>query len=71
MDQVRLDIVHSNVGILAENDLEMAAEFNAHIFTFNTPIPPRIQELAKQKNVHIEEFHVIYKLVERLKVNLK
>ena len=34
---------------------------------FNSPVNYRIQELAKQKNVPLEQFHVIYKLVERLK----
>lgn len=79
-DQVRLEIVASNVGPLNEQDLELADDTGgtteelmaihsilAHILAFNSPINYRIQELAKQKNVQMEQFHVIYKLVERLK----
>ena len=66
-DQVRLDVVHSAVGPVSETDLELAAETGAHIVTFNSPVHRRVQAMAEQRHVCLEEFHVIYKLVERLK----
>uniref|UniRef100_A0A915MFK9 Translation initiation factor IF-2 n=1 Tax=Meloidogyne javanica TaxID=6303 RepID=A0A915MFK9_MELJA len=66
-DQVRLKIANAGVGPLTEKDLELAADIGAYALSFNAPIHQYIRDLAKRKGVPLEEFHVIYKLVDRLK----
>ncbi|CAK5127514.1 unnamed protein product [Meloidogyne enterolobii] len=66
-DQVRLKIASAGVGPLTEKDLELAADIGAYALSFNAPIHQYIRDLAKSKGVALEEFHVIYKLVDRLK----
>lgn len=42
----------------------------AQIYCFNVPISASILKIAVAKNILIEQFNVIYKLVENLKSNL-
>uniref|UniRef100_A0A915LPQ0 Tr-type G domain-containing protein n=1 Tax=Meloidogyne javanica TaxID=6303 RepID=A0A915LPQ0_MELJA len=66
-DQVRLKIANAGVGPLTEKDLELAADIGAYVLSFNAPIHQYIRDVAKRKGVPLEEFHVIYKFVDRLK----
>ncbi|KAI3415695.1 hypothetical protein GPALN_005287 [Globodera pallida] len=66
-DQVQLDIVATGVGALNENELELAAQTGAHIFCFNVHVSQRLSLMAKDQNVPLHQFNVIYKLVDRLK----
>ncbi|KAL7076777.1 hypothetical protein ACQ4LE_004006 [Meloidogyne hapla] len=66
-EQVRLKIANANVGPLTEKDVELAADIGAYTLSFNAPIHQYIRDFAKRKGVPLEEFHVIYKLVDRLK----
>uniref|UniRef100_A0A914HSJ8 Tr-type G domain-containing protein n=1 Tax=Globodera rostochiensis TaxID=31243 RepID=A0A914HSJ8_GLORO len=66
-DRVQLDIVDTGVGALNENDLELAGQTGAHIFCFNVHVSKRLSLMAKDQNVPLHQFNVIYKLVDRLK----
>lgn len=63
----RLDIVHYGVGQVSDSDVELAALFDAIIYTFNTPLHPNAKTSAVDAGVTIKPFNVIYKLVEDIK----
>lgn len=44
--------------------------FLACIYCFNTPIPAKVKTLAAEKNVEIEQYNIIYKLVDALRLRL-
>lgn len=67
--QVRLDIVKAEVGPLNDQELELADELGLNIFCFNVYVAPKLKMRANDNEVPLEQFNVIYKLVERLKVD--
>ncbi|KAI6191132.1 Lysosomal protective protein [Aphelenchoides bicaudatus] len=69
-DEVDLQIIDAAVGPPIEEIVEIAAEFKAYIVCFNTPVSFKVKELAAQKNVEIEQYNIIYKLVDALKLRL-
>jgi len=68
--EVDLQIVDAAVGPPFEELVEVAAEFKACIYCFNTPVPAKVKALAFEKDVEIEQYNVIYKLVDALKLRL-
>uniref|UniRef100_A0A7E4VST8 Tr-type G domain-containing protein n=1 Tax=Panagrellus redivivus TaxID=6233 RepID=A0A7E4VST8_PANRE len=65
-----LQIVDFGVGAPIDNHIELAAETNAVIYCFNTPISAGIRTLANSKDVTVEQFNVIYRLIDALKDKL-
>ncbi|KAI6226839.1 Tr-type G domain-containing protein [Aphelenchoides besseyi] len=68
--EVDLQIVDAAVGPPIEEIVEIAAEFKAIIYCFNTSISANVRKMAIEKNVQIEQFNVIYRLVAALKEKL-
>ncbi|CDW52800.1 translation initiation factor IF 2 [Trichuris trichiura] len=66
----KFDLVHSGVGAVAENDIEIAELFNAIVYCFNVSVGARAQERADKNNVEIRHHNVIYKLVEDFRKEL-
>uniref|UniRef100_A0A0K0G3T5 Translation initiation factor IF-2, mitochondrial (inferred by orthology to a human protein) n=1 Tax=Strongyloides venezuelensis TaxID=75913 RepID=A0A0K0G3T5_STRVS len=69
-DKVGLNLVNFSVGPPTDKDIELATETNSLIYCFNTPISAGIKEMALKSNVKIEQFLVIYRLIEALKNEL-
>ena len=65
-----LQLVDFGVGPPIENHIDIAAETGALIYCFNTSIPANIRVLAGAKGVEIEQFNVIYRLVDAVKTRL-
>lgn len=78
-----LVVVDFGVGSPTDEDVELAAETNcafiiliytnnllAELYCFNVGIPANVRQKAGQMNVPIEEFKIIYRLVETLKEKL-
>jgi translation initiation factor IF-2 len=42
----------------------------ACIYCFNTPVPAKVRMLANERGVEIEQYNIIYKLVDALKLRL-
>jgi translation initiation factor IF-2 len=68
---VPLSIISSGIGQLTEGDVELAAIAEADIFTFSIKADSKSQQLAKQRNVNIYSFDIIYKLLEFVEELLK
>ena len=66
-DKVRVEILHSGVGAISESDIMLASASNAIIIGFNVQPHPNVRDLAKQEHVDINNYRVIYEVVEDIK----
>ncbi len=63
-------IVHKAVGAVSESDVLLAANTGALIIGFHLRPGAAIKELAKENNVTIEVFDIIYEAVDTLKKSM-
>jgi translation initiation factor IF-2 len=66
-DQVKLKILHSSVGAVAETDVLLASASGAIIIAFNVRPERKAAELAQQEQVEIRQHTIIYELQDELK----
>ncbi|XP_054166451.1 translation initiation factor IF-2, mitochondrial-like [Oppia nitens] len=65
----KVNLLHFGVGAITENEVELGACFDRTvIYSFNVnTMNPAVNKLAKELNVTIKKFNVIYHLVDDLK----
>ncbi|HCC83936.1 TPA: translation initiation factor IF-2 [Candidatus Uhrbacteria bacterium] len=68
---VGVEIVGKGLGNVTDADVMSADAAHAVIFGFNVKAPAQIMELARSKNVIVEEYQVIYRLFESVVNHLK
>lgn len=66
-DKCKVDIVHTGVGQITENDIMLASASEAMVIGFNVKIDGGAKKLAEQEKVEIRIYGVIYELIEDLK----
>ena len=66
-DKVSLEILHSDVGTITENDVALASASNAVILGFHTRLDSTAAEKAKHENVQIKLYAIIYELIDEVK----
>ena len=68
-DEVKVDIIHSDVGAITENDviLAKATEPHAIILGFNVRPTSGAKNKAKQEGVEIRTYSIIYDLIDDIK----
>ncbi|KHJ77729.1 hypothetical protein OESDEN_22651, partial [Oesophagostomum dentatum] len=69
-EKCKFQIVEFGVGPPTTADIEIAKETGAMIYLFNVQPPPAIRQQAERDGVRIEQYNVIYRLVESLKNEL-
>lgn len=67
----KTQVVHSGVGSITETDIRIAADSNAHVLAFNTDFSLGAENLAKEMDVPVAKFNIIYKLIEKVNELLK
>ena len=71
VEGVRIKVIRSGVGTITESDIVLANASNAIIIGFNV-IPSSItKDVAKQYEVEIRLYQIIYKLVEEMEAAMK
>ncbi|MDD7362976.1 MAG: translation initiation factor IF-2 [Peptoniphilus sp.] len=67
MDEVQVNIIHSGTGGINESDINLASASNALVIGFN--VRPNINaiDLAKQKEVDVRTYRVIYDILNDVK----
>lgn len=70
-DEVKINIIHSGVGGIAESDISLASTSNAIIIGFNVRPNNNSLEIAKEENVDIRTYTVIYKALEDIEAAVK
>nr|WP_321268702.1 translation initiation factor IF-2 [uncultured Sulfurimonas sp.] len=64
-DEVKINIISSGVGGITENDVELVSNSqNCVLLGFNVRPTGSVKALAKQKNVDIRTYSIIYKLLD-------
>lgn len=71
VEGVRVKIVRSSVGAITESDIVLAKASNAIIIGFNIRPTNSIRDYAKENNVEIRLYDIIYKLVEEIEAAMK
>ena len=68
MDQseVRINIIHSAVGGITENDVQLATASNAVIIGFNVRPNPGAKVMAEEESVDMRMYRVIYQAIEEI-----
>lgn len=66
-DQIKVKIVHSATGKITESDVLLATASNAIIIGYNTKPDQKILDMAKEENVEIRTYKVIYELTKDIK----
>jgi len=64
---VKVKIVHATTGQITESDVLLASASDAIIIGYNTKASQKILDLAKEEDVEIRIYDIIYKLTEDVK----
>lgn len=65
--KIDLEIVHSAVGPITENDVLLAAASNAIVIGFNVKVENNAAATAKREGVQVKLFSIIYELLDQVK----
>jgi len=64
-EEVKVDVISTGVGGITENDVELAnASENCILLGFNIRPTGAVKALAKQRNVEIRNYSIIYQLLD-------
>jgi translation initiation factor IF-2 len=66
-DEVKVKIAHSATGNITETDVLLASASNAIVLGYNTKAAQKIMDMAKEENVEIRTYNVIYQLTKDIK----
>lgn len=58
--EVRINLLHKGVGAVTENDVNLAIASGAIIIGFQVNVPPAIELMAKDEDVEIRNYDIIY-----------
>ena len=71
VEGVKINVIRSGIGTITESDVVLASASNAIIIGFNIRPSGKIIEYAKEKNVDIRLYNIIYKVVEEMEDAMK
>lgn len=69
--EVSLEILHANTGNITENDVMLASASSAVILGFNADIDAGARVAAKNAEIEIDNYSIIYKLLEDVEKAMK
>ena len=70
-DEVKLSVIHGQVGNINESDVMLASASNAVMLGFHVDITPEAKALAKQEGVDIRIYTIIYEIVNDVKAAME
>jgi translation initiation factor IF-2 len=71
VESVRVKVIRSGIGTITESDVVLANASNAIIIGFNVSPSKTTLEVAKEYNVEIRLYTIIYKVVEEMELAMK
>jgi translation initiation factor IF-2 len=71
IEGTKISIISARVGGVTDNDISLAIASRAIIVGFNIRPTSQISDLAKEKNVEIRLYNIIYKLLEDIEAAMK
>jgi translation initiation factor IF-2 len=66
-EKVTLEVIHSDVGAITENDVALASASSGVILGFHTRVDSTAAEKAKRESVQIKLYAIIYELIDQVK----
>jgi translation initiation factor IF-2 len=66
-NEVKVNVIHSGVGGISENDVLLASASNAIIIGFNVRPDNNARNFAKKENVDIRTYRIIYEVIDDIK----
>ena len=69
--EVKVSVIHANVGAVSQSDVTLAKVSNAIIIAFNVRPDSTAKEIAKKEGVEIKTYSVIYNAIEDIKLAMK
>jgi translation initiation factor IF-2 len=70
-EKIELDIIHGAVGSITENDVLLASASEAVIIGFRVKTESGVTDAAKNANVQIKLYSVIYELIEQVEESME
>lgn len=70
-DEVEMRVIHKGLGSVTESDVMMAKAARAHILGFHVSMTPGAGKIAQEEKVALEQFEIIYKLLDYVKAELQ
>ena len=71
VDGIKINVIRSGIGTVTESDVVLAQASNAIIIGFNIRPSNKVMEYAKEKEVDIRLYNIIYKVVEEMETAMK
>ncbi len=71
VEGVKVKVIRSGIGTITESDVVLANASNAIIIGFNVSPSGMTKEIAKEYNVEIRLYTIIYKVVEEMELAMK
>ncbi len=63
-EEVRVNVIHTNVGTISENDILLASASNAIIIGFNVRPSTTVQDIANREGVYLKTYRIIYEAID-------
>ena len=70
-DEVNIKIILRSVGMVNENDVQLAAASDAIIVCFNVRSTVSSKKMARELGVQIRHYSIIYEAIEEIKLALE
>ncbi len=70
-EKVKVKIISKGLGNVTEGDIKRAEGAEAKLLGFNVKLSPTIENLAREKNIDVKIFSIIYDLIEYVKENMQ
>ena len=70
-DEVKVKVIHANVGAITESDVTLASVSNAIIIGFNVRPEVLAKDMAEKSEVEIKTYSVIYNAIEDVQAAMK
>ena len=71
VEEVNVKVIHASVGSVTESDVQLAVASAGVIIAFNVQTEPGAERLAKQEQVEIREYQIIYSILEDVEKAVK
>jgi len=69
--EIKVKVIHSNVGTVTESDVNLANVSNAIIIAFNVGIAPLAKSIAEKNGIDVKTYSVIYQAIEDIERAMK
>ncbi len=69
--EVKVNVVHSTVGNINESDVMLAVVSDAIIIGFHTKVEAKAEDLAKEENIDIRLYDIIYRAIDEIKAAME